>query len=119
MTVSPAAWDLLMTHPWPGNVRQLHHVLRSAVALADGGVLTLEHLGPLVPQGGEAPGPHTAREADTEGLSPELILERQQLMDQLKALRWNISHVAKALGISRNTLYRRMHRVRIPVTHSG
>ena len=42
--VSPAAWDLLMQHPWPGNVRQLRHVLRSGVALADGHTLTPEHL---------------------------------------------------------------------------
>src|SRR5262249_40102932 len=37
--LTPAAWDLLMRHPWPGNVRQLHHVLRTAVALADGATL--------------------------------------------------------------------------------
>jgi transcriptional regulator of acetoin/glycerol metabolism len=118
MAISPAAWDLLMTHPWPGNVRQLKHVLRSALALADGGVLSLEHLGPLSLHGGDGPSRHAAHEPDTQGLDAESILERQQLMEQLKAMRWNVSHVAKALGVSRNTLYRRMHKLRIAVTHS-
>ena len=32
-----------MAYRWPGNLRQLHHVLRSAVAMADGGLLPPEH----------------------------------------------------------------------------
>ena len=35
---------LLMEHPWPGNIRQLRHVLRTAAALADGKPITREHL---------------------------------------------------------------------------
>ena len=37
----------------------------------------------------------------------------------LEAARRNISQVAKAQGVSRNTLYRRMHKLRIPVTQNG
>jgi len=33
--------------------------------------------------------------------------------------RWNVSNVAKALGISRNTLYRKMHRLHIRLSHDG
>jgi transcriptional regulator of acetoin/glycerol metabolism len=120
-TVTPTAWDLLMSHPWPGNVRQLHHVLRSALALCDGTSLTLEHF-PSLADGAARLGT-TAVEAIPESevatLSPEQLLERQALRGQLEALRWNVSHVAKALGISRNTLYRRMHKLRIPVTQNG
>ncbi|GAP37715.1 sigma-54-dependent Fis family transcriptional regulator [Piscinibacter sakaiensis] len=116
--ISPAAWDLLMQHPWPGNVRQLRHVLRSGVALADGQTLTPEHL-PLL----RALRPHLAQAAEAEeaagdapALAPAQAQERQALLDQLEALRWNVSQVAKELGVSRNTLYRRMHRLHIPVT---
>jgi len=118
--VSPAAWDLLMRHPWPGNVRQLRHVLRTAAALADGGTLTPEHLPTL--HGALLPGALAA--ANDEGveapaLDPEQAQERQSLLDLLEAQRWNVSHVAKSLGVSRNTLYRRMHRLHIPVTQAG
>src|SRR5262249_50627645 len=58
--VAPAAWDLLISHPWPGNVRQLHHVLRSAVALSDGASLTLEHF----------PSLHAASAASGNGAAP-------------------------------------------------
>ncbi len=117
--LSPTAWDLLMRHPWPGNVRQLRHVLRTAVALADGGTLTPEHL-PSMRDASEALGfdPNEDTE-DTPALAPEQAQERQTLLDLLEAQRWNVSHVAKSLGVSRNTLYRRMHRLHIPVTQSA
>ena len=119
LSVAPSAWDLLMRHAWPGNVRQLRHVLRTAVALADGATLGLEHL----PSISAAPlhdedEPREAMPAAAAALSPEQAQERQALLDQLERQRWNVSHVAKDLGISRNTLYRRMHRLHIPVTQS-
>jgi transcriptional regulator of acetoin/glycerol metabolism len=118
--VMPAAWDLLLRHPWPGNLRQLHHVLRSAVALAAGAPLGLEHfpsLGVLPVQAPAGPLPPPAPEPIQ--LSPQLAQERQSLLVLLEAQRWNVSHVAKSLGVSRNTLYRRMHKLLIPVTHSA
>ena len=116
--VTPAAWDLLMGHPWPGNVRQLHHVLRSAVALSDGAVLTLEHFPSLGGGLATAFAAEPGHDADVSTLSPEQLRDRQLLRDQLEAQRWNVSHVAKSLGISRNTLYRRMHKLCIPVAQT-
>ncbi len=132
------AWDLLMHHPWPGNVRQLRHAIRSAVALAEGQTLTLAHFPTLsttrLP--GEAIGvlttagligavddataawqPPEVAEAP-QALSPADAQARHELLDLLGSLRWNVSHVAKALSVSRNTLYRRMHKLQIPVTHA-
>jgi transcriptional regulator of acetoin/glycerol metabolism len=110
---------LLLRHPWPGNLRQLHHVLRSAVALAGGAPLGVEHF----PSLGNAPLPDPAEPAQPRtqaaALPPEHAEERQSLLQALEAQRWNVSHVAKSLGVSRNTLYRRMHKLCIPVTHSG
>jgi transcriptional regulator of acetoin/glycerol metabolism len=117
--ITPAAWDLLVSHPWPGNVRQLHHVLRSAVALSDGAALTLEHF-PSLRAGGSSPCANAVLdEPEVSSLTQEQLQERQALRAQLEAQRWNVSHVAKTLGISRNTLYRRMHKLRIPVTQNG
>jgi len=52
-------------------------------------------------------------------LAPALAQERQDLIALLETLRWNVSQVAKDLGVSRNTLYRRMHKLHIPVTQAG
>jgi transcriptional regulator of acetoin/glycerol metabolism len=117
--LTSAAWDLLLRHPWPGNLRQLHHVLRSAVALAGGSPLGVEHFPSL-----NGPAPAESPAAQVAALQPELLSphdaqERHSLLNALEAQRWNVSHVAKSLGVSRNTLYRRMHKLRIPVTHNG
>jgi transcriptional regulator of acetoin/glycerol metabolism len=117
--LSPAAWDLLLRHPWPGNVRQLHHVLRSAVALAGGAPLGVEHFASVSGSAAAAPAGLATPAPQEPLLSPQDAEERQSLLNVLEAQRWNVSHVAKSLGVSRNTLYRRMHRLRIPVTHNG
>jgi len=112
-----------MSHPWPGNVRQLRHVLRTAVALADGAPLDLAHLpflGRSTPP--EAPperpaGTSSAQEpVDLSGLNPIQTNERQVLLRLLEQHRWNMSKVAQALDVSRNTLYRKLHKLRIPVS---
>ncbi|GAB3669072.1 sigma-54-dependent transcriptional regulator EatR [Ramlibacter alkalitolerans] len=117
--VTTAAWDLLLRHPWPGNLRQLHHVLRSAVALAAGAPLGLEHFPSLGVPTAQPPASPVAPAPEAPVLPPQLAKERQSLVNLLEAQRWNVSHVAKSLGVSRNTLYRRMHKLLIPVTHSG
>jgi sigma-54 dependent transcriptional regulator, acetoin dehydrogenase operon transcriptional activator AcoR len=119
LQINPLAWDLLMQHPWPGNVRQLRHVLRTAVALADGATMAPEHLPSLQVVSAPTAGDGTpAAPSDEPALSPEQTHERQVLLNLLQKQRWNVSHVAKELAVSRNTLYRRMHRLHIPVTQS-
>jgi transcriptional regulator of acetoin/glycerol metabolism len=116
--ITPEAWDLLLRHPWPGNVRQLHHVLRSAVALSAGAPLGLEYFPALGLAVSPLPAsPETTPQAPL--LSPEQAQERQTLLGVLEAARWNVSQAAKSLHVSRNTLYRRMHRLRIPMAQNG
>ncbi|MEJ8850566.1 sigma-54-dependent Fis family transcriptional regulator [Variovorax rhizosphaerae] len=144
--LSAEAERMLMAHSWPGNVRQLGHVLRTAAALADGEPITRAHLPALavnlhaphdaehVPQvGGERLGaapmqaadaqtaaPHNAQHDDAHAsarLNPIQANERQLLLQMLEQHRWNVSNVAKALDISRNTLYRKIHKLQIEVSH--
>src|SRR5205814_10580709 len=42
--VEPAALNVLMNHPWKGNVRELEHVLESAMILGEGGTISLPDL---------------------------------------------------------------------------
>jgi sigma-54 dependent transcriptional regulator, acetoin dehydrogenase operon transcriptional activator AcoR len=50
-------------------------------------------------------------------LNPIQANERQVLLQMLEQHRWNVSNVAKALDVSRNTLYRKLHKLRIEISH--
>ena len=132
--LSADAEQLLMQYPWPGNIRQLRHVLRSAAALADGHPISREYLPALilhpVSTEGQAMGaasavptassPQPAADEDAPRpvkLNPIQANERQVLLQMLEQSRWNVSNVAKALDVSRNTLYRKLHKLHIEVSH--
>ena len=132
MGMDPDAEAVLMSYPWPGNLRQLRHVLRTAVVLADNGRLSLAALPPALRHGvrervetpayagvaGNAPAGEAAADGDGGSLNPVQASERAVLLGLLEEQRWNVSNVAKALDISRNTLYRRLHRLHIPLSHN-
>jgi transcriptional regulator of acetoin/glycerol metabolism len=129
----------LLGYDWPGNIRQLRHVLQMAIALSDGQAIQCAHLPSEVLQGQTAamlsavsstpapasraaaapPLPHLAEDADISSLNAIQIKERETVLSMLDEHRWNVSNVAKALGISRNTLYRKMHRLHIRLSHDG
>lgn len=104
MLDEPARQALLAFH-WPGNLRQLRTVLRTIVALCEGGRVGLEDLPALIrqarPQG---------ERLDAPCASPLESAERQALLDALAQQRWHMSHVAEQLGVSRNTLYRKLRK---------
>lgn len=139
-TLTPPALARLMQHAWPGNVRQLRHVLRTAVALADNERIDVEHLPALRADGATAgtpmalPAPALLANGNAEteaanddepdeiavamaGLNLIQANEREVLLRLLQDQRWNVSNVAKALHVSRNTLYRKLHKLHIPLSH--
>ena len=127
MRLAPEADALLMSHPWPGNLRQLRHVLRTATVLCDGDVLSLLHLPPSLRVGlqpalerecGDDAAAEVAAE-ETLALNPIQANERKVLLRLLEEHRWNVSNVAKTLDVSRNTLYRKLHKLHIPLSHNS
>jgi len=98
--LDPRALEALLAHHWPGNVRELENVVTKAVLLADDGVITPEALHLQAPRTTEAP---TTRKAFEEEA-------RQTLLDRLQQHEWNISEVARSLGVARTTVYRRMRK---------
>ncbi|MDE1179155.1 sigma-54-dependent Fis family transcriptional regulator [Paraburkholderia sp.] len=143
-SLSAEAQHALLSYPWPGNIRQLRHVLQMAIALCDGSEIRCSHLpsdilngaGAAAARAVGAPGApattsayatgtahsapaHLADEADTSGLNAIQLKERETVLGLLDEHRWNVSNVAKGLGISRNTLYRKMHRLHIRLSHDG
>jgi transcriptional regulator of acetoin/glycerol metabolism len=109
---------LLEQQRWPGNVRQLRHLLRSMIALRETDRLTVRDLPPeyqtgaadlaLVP--GEEAAPEPPGEASLNTLESA---ERRALLQVLQRHEWNLSGVARELDISRNTLYRKLQRLNI------
>jgi sigma-54 dependent transcriptional regulator, acetoin dehydrogenase operon transcriptional activator AcoR len=99
-------------------------VLRTAVALADGKLITCAHLPSLMlPAAPPAPvravvEPVPAGHSEPPfKLNPIQANERQVLLQLLEQYRWNVSNVAKALDVSRNTLYRKLHKLHIEISH--
>ncbi len=117
---------------WPGNVRQLRHLLRSMIALRESDSLGLRDLppeyrldlddaAPALPLGSvSSPASGSASGAcPVSGSGAELALtalesaEREVLLQALERHGWNMSGVARELNISRNTLYRKLQRLNI------
>ncbi|QJQ20098.1 sigma-54-dependent Fis family transcriptional regulator [Pseudomonas sp. SK] len=86
--------ELFDQHPWPGNMRELVSVLQVALALAGNGPVGLEHLPAGFLAEAQVPVPQAPEAADLA-----------TLMQQTNG---NLSAVARALGISRTTLYKRL-----------
>jgi len=112
VSLSDALIDALCAHQWAGNIRQLRNVLRAMIALRARDGLDVADLPPdygLHPRSAEAVTPSP----ETDSLNPLGRAERDALLRELEVERGNISHVARKLGVSRNTLYRKMQRLRI------
>ncbi|MBP1312818.1 sigma-54-dependent Fis family transcriptional regulator [Herbaspirillum sp. 1130] len=108
------ALALLQSSRWPGNLRQLSNLIRTALAMADGEAwIGVEHLpddfldeaAPLQAACG-MPAPAAHEETDEKPLSMH-DSEWAAIERALRTHDGNVSAAAKALGVSRNTLYRR------------
>jgi transcriptional regulator of acetoin/glycerol metabolism len=101
----------LAEYAWPGNLRQLHNALRAAVALLDDGQTRIGwgHLpDDLVEElKWRVPSASTAAADATENLRE---LSQATIERAIALARGNMSEAARRLGISRNTLYRRLPR---------
>jgi transcriptional regulator of acetoin/glycerol metabolism len=103
--VSDQVLRLLRRHPWPGNLRQLGNLLRTAALMAgDDDKIGLEHLPDDflddmsdMDAAGTVPGPQKLDD-----------LELSAILRTLDAHGGNVSAAARALGVSRNTIYRRL-----------
>ncbi|MBI5257985.1 MAG: sigma-54-dependent Fis family transcriptional regulator [Burkholderiales bacterium] len=100
----PEALAALARHDWPGNVRELKSALRTALALAGAAAdIGVEHL----PDALATHGQHTGSAA-MPGSESLQALELQAMHRAVADAHGNIAAAARALGVSRNTLYRRL-----------
>jgi DNA-binding NtrC family response regulator len=140
--VSPDALALLMTHPWPGNVRQLENAVFRAVVMADGDEIGVGEFpqiaasqGQAMPAGSMADlhpdlgagvtiAPPAAPELTIAGSSlaltdaqgnvrPFEALERDIIRFAISHYRGQMSEVARRLAIGRSTLYRKLESLNV------
>jgi len=129
--ITAAALAELARYDWPGNIRELRNVIRTALAISEGGVVRLIDLPreirePPALSAGAAPvvqaAAGTAVPVEAEPLetcaNPLQAAERAALLKVIEKCRGNMTHAAEHLGVSRNTLYRKMKTHGIP-TRSG
>jgi transcriptional regulator of acetoin/glycerol metabolism len=135
----PAAIEMdalqrLVAYPWPGNVRELRNVIRTALAICEGGVVRRMDLPREIREGDSnttsgllsdsMQGP-TSMQGVMAGMeirsnvNPLKAAERAALVRVIAECRGNMTRVAAQLGMSRNTLYRRMKRHAIPLAHGS
>jgi transcriptional regulator with GAF, ATPase, and Fis domain len=111
--LSREARPVLLEYPWPGNVRELRNVLERASILAEGGLITSDHL--LLHALADTPPrtvPRTPSREAPDPAPPQALadLERQMVADALRAVRFNKTRAAARLGLTRSQLYVRLRR---------
>jgi DNA-binding NtrC family response regulator len=95
-----SAVKALLSHAWPGNIRELDHAVERAVLMASGDVVRSADLALRSGREG-APRLEDMSLEDVEALLIKKALAR---------FHGNVSHAANALGLSRSALYRRLQR---------
>ncbi|MGQ4615701.1 helix-turn-helix domain-containing protein [Nocardia sp. R7R-8] len=96
LRVAPTALAVLAEQDWPGNLSELHHVLRTAANGRSHGDITIDDL------------PESYRQPALRKLTPLERAERATILSTLAASHGNKAATASALGIGRNTLYQRL-----------
>ena len=109
------AMNALMRYRWPGNIRELRNVLIRALSLCSGNQITLTDLPPELRQQA------IAESAGTDGKLQSVVKnsEAQTILLALGDHHWNVAKTARALGISRASMYEKMRKFGIRRPPSG
>ncbi len=110
--IEPEAYRRLLSHGWPGNIRELQHALERAVLVARGSHIAAEDL------------PESLQAAATgaeDGIPPAAVpsgsleaIERASILKALEHTGWNKQAAAALLGLRRPTLYSKLRKHGIP-----
>ena len=101
LSLSREALAALMTHPFPGNVRELENAIQAAIALAPEETITVDDLRLEV---------ESRQDPSSGGLISLNEVERRHIENVLRAVDGNRQEAARILGIDRTTLYRKLQR---------
>ena len=105
--LTPEAMEALLTYSWPGNVRELRNTIEYASVLCPGGWIGKEHLPPKIALNSNMPNPNPV------SITIPWQEEREQLIHALRRYGGNQSETARALGVSRVTIWKRIKKYNI------
>ncbi len=112
-TIAPAIMALFRQHTWPGNFRQLTNLMRTAMVMAgDDHEIRMEHLPDDFLEDIALSNGSVSKVATDSAISASATLEDVELsviQNSLETHGGNVSATARALGVSRNTIYRKLH----------
>jgi PAS domain S-box-containing protein len=107
MGITPDAMKALLSYFWPGNVRELRNAVEYASVLCSGGWIGIEHLPPRIST--ENKPNHSNRKTNPATWKEE----REKLINALRRFGGNQSETARALGVSRVTIWKRVKKYKI------
>jgi DNA-binding NtrC family response regulator len=118
---SPESIEVLSRHRWPGNVRELEHAVEHAALLGSGDRIEVVDLPMTVRRGDATPVAAGAAGAVSDGSASPLKRsladpERRLILDALERHGWRRGDAARALGINRTTLYKKLKRLGMSLT---
>jgi len=98
-----SVFEAFMKYDWPGNVRELQSVIERMVIFCQDSVLQVNHVPEHIREPKIRPQTHEAT-----GVMTLKDLEKAKILETLQAFKGNKATTAKALGIGRNTLWRKL-----------
>ncbi len=120
---SDSVMELFMNHSWPGNIRELEHVVERAYVLCLGDTLTTDHLPAeiLIAETPQLPGhePAVHHHDPPKPISPVMDSEDEvgQIIEALRRTAGNKAKAARLLGVDRSTLYRKISSYNIDLSN--
>lgn len=108
--ISDGVLTQLMQHPFPGNIRELENIIEYAFILCPGGLIHERHLPDSFHT--DEPENNFERELQSGGLSLEQI-EKQAILGALQRNKWKKMMTCRELGISKDTLRRKIERYKL------
>ncbi len=132
LSISDAAMNVLCEYNWPGNVRELRNVIENVIVFTEGNIITADILPSYLKKGlnqaaavAEPSVMPPPKPEDTKGLTIEAARhynrqtsaenERSEIIRRLDEYKGNISEVSRSMGLSRNTIYRKIKTYRIDI----
>lgn len=128
--ISDAAMNILCNYNWPGNVRELRNVIENVIVFTEGNTITDDILPSYLKKGINQDDlaedfiiKHQSETEEIDGITIEAARklnrqasaenERSEIIRLMEVYKGNISEVARHMGLSRNTIYRKIRSLKI------
>lgn len=97
--ISNEVLTIFMRYPWPGNIRELEHAIEHAFVLCQDRTITVDHLPSEIQEYSQIKSPTPEKRS---------VNEPREILQALKKTDWNKAKAARLLGMSRQTIYRKI-----------